>query len=221
MFVTLTALVAVSLGDDRCDGGCESERVCLNDGVGHCDCDKGWCGETCEYPCNVCPTKQDGIDPSPNEVLYNGKMVEIPYCVHGECIYTQKDGPSCNCTGTGWKDEHCHTPIGDLSHRCIAYDTDTTIAAQEGKPGYNPAIEQHVCNLTIERCIPDNMDCMFNIGIKYVDGKPVCVPPAPRKQCQCQYPIGWCIPLEPGNNVMKSVAAALNQYINPSVFQAL
>ena len=71
-----------------------------------------------------------------------------------------------------------------------------------------------MCDLSKERCIPDNIDCVFNVPVKYVNGKPVCDAPKDQ-QCKCTYPIGWCIPLEAGNNIISKMALRLKSYVDP------
>ena len=205
MFLVLATLMVESFGGIlECDNG----------GTPHCKCDLGWCGKDCEYACNICPTKdgvQDGVPPTPNQILYDNVWVDVDYCVHGKCIYTKAHGPTCDCTGIPWEGDHCHTPKGDeISHRCIGYETDYTNANK-----HNASIVQHTCDLKIERCIPDNMDCMFNVPIKHVNGVPVC---GNADGCKCKYPLGWCILLEEGNHVIKSMATNLHQYVDPFFF---
>ena len=191
-----------------------SNIECFNFGIASCKCEQGWCGPECDYPCNPCPTKQDGEEPHENEILYNGKLTKIPFCVHGNCTWTKAEGPKCHCPPE-WKDDHCHTPVGEVAQRCIAYETNHTL---ENK--LNPAVVQYMCDMANERCIPDNIDCMFNVPLtKGSDGKVQCTQPSDsRTPCKCKYPVGWCIPLEPGNNLIKSVAASLNNYIDPIFF---
>ena len=95
-----------------------------------------------------------------------------------------------------------------ISNRCIAYETNYT--------DNNNSVVHHLCDLSNERCIPDNIDCVFNVPIKYVNGKPHCdAGPDNKQKCKCQYPIGWCIPLEAGNNIITKMATQFKAFVDP------
>lgn len=59
---------------------------------------------------------------------------------------------------------------------------------------------------------------MFNVPVKMENGKPIC---DSADGCKCKYPVGWCIPLEAGNNIMAKMAAKLKVFVDPHLFNPI
>ena len=192
---------------------------CFNGGTPKCTCnEEGYCGEHCDRPCNLCPDEQDGVASEPSKIWTGvpAAWTIRKFCIHGNCTYDKIHGSTCDCEAD-WTGPHCEDPKPKLTHRCIQYDTPW--ATNEAK--HNASIVQDMCVLKTERCIPDNMNCAFNIGdpLKIVNGRPTCDPKDSRTPCRCPYPIGWCVNLEVGNGFLVKMAAKLNEYIDPVFFQ--
>jgi hypothetical protein len=167
---------------------------CHNHGVAMCTCKHPYYGPFCN--------ETIGCDNVP--VVINGKMTHPHLCHdHGKCIPDHVvGGGHCVCKKC-WTGDWCQNLVPNChpSQRCIAYDTDYTEANKN-----NPDVVQYMCDLKSERCVSDDLDCNLNVPIKDVNGRPTCNPPSAREKCKCKYPIGWCIPLETGNNIYKTLA---------------
>lgn len=167
-----------------------SSGTCHNGGVPSCDCKPGFVPPHC-HPENVCDKKTVVYD-----VCHS----------HGECLYNQVNGSWCNCTHP-WTGRWCEIfKRAYNSKRCIKYQT-TYTAKNVG----NKNVVQNLCDLSKERCIPDNFDCTMNAPTdKTCDANGKCVytcdkakDPNTGTKCVCYYPVGWCEPLEDGNGKAK------------------
>jgi hypothetical protein len=178
----------------------DTPGFCKNGGTPGCHCPPGYTGKHCEIAINWC--KIQNRPP----VNHDGNVTGIDFChSHGDCVYNNETGSHCVCHPP-WTGKWCEnlTDDGAVSRRCIAYTTNYTDT-------HDNAIK-YLCDLSDERCIPDNIDCALNVPIKYVDGKPRC--DDAHNGCKCKYPIGWCIPLEAGNHIIKGFVLP-NAYLDP------
>jgi hypothetical protein len=176
----------------------DKNLVCKHDGVARCDCKEGWNARDCSNPIDYCT--------HPATAIIDNVPVLVPLCEHGKCRYSCENGSWCDCD-EGWLGKFCDQADNIIVHiatRCILYDSVYTKA--------HPDVIQHHCNNLQEDCLPDVLDALKELTrVNTTDHLYHC--PNPKKRCEFDYPIGWCLP----RPYVKSLVASLAK-INPKFF---
>lgn len=181
---------------------------CRNDGELKCDCPPGRTGPTCLDLIDYCV--------HPHHVVSEGELHTVPYCINGNCTYHEDRGSECVCNDC-FTGKYCEQPVKNckVARRCVSYHTTWT-----EKKLNDPSVIQYMCDLKLERCIPDDLNCIVNKPTgKVCDANGKCTFKCDMgtnnlgttqkptynnpNDCVCHYPIGYCLALGDTHHVVE------------------